>query len=57
MFFSGVKMVVFDYDSDYIEILCKFGMKVFYGDVMWMDLLEFVGVVKVEVLINVIDDL
>lgn len=49
-------MVVFDYDSDYIEILRKFGMKVFYGDVTRMDLLEFVGAAKAEVLINVIDD-
>lgn len=50
-------MVIFDYDLDYVDILCKFDMKVFYGDVIWVDLLELVGVEKVEVLINVIDDL
>lgn len=53
---SGVKMVVLDHDPDHIETLRKFGMKVFYGDAMRMDLLESAGAAKAEVLINAIDD-
>ena len=53
---SGVKMVVLDHDPDHIETLRKFGMKVFYGDAMRVDLLESAGAAKAEVFINAIDD-
>ncbi|MFI8317874.1 glutathione-regulated potassium-efflux system protein KefC [Kosakonia cowanii] len=53
---SGVKMVILDHDPDHIETLRKFGMKVFYGDAIRVDLLESAGAARAEVLINAIDD-
>ncbi|BDH47159.1 glutathione-regulated potassium-efflux system protein KefC [Salmonella enterica subsp. enterica serovar Choleraesuis] len=53
---SNVKMVVLDHDPDHIEILRKFGMKVFYGDATRLDMLESAGAEKAEILINAIDD-
>lgn len=58
MFYSqGYSVIVFDYDLDQIDMLCCFGFKVFYGDVMCMDLLEIVGVDKVSMMVVVIDDM
>lgn len=53
---NDIGVMVLDYDLDQIDFLCKFGFKVFYGDVICIDLLCIVGVDKVKVLVIVIDD-
>lgn len=45
-----------DPDPDHIETLCKFGVKVFYGDATRLDLLHAAGAAQAVVLINAIDN-
>jgi glutathione-regulated potassium-efflux system ancillary protein KefC len=53
---SGVKVTVLDHDPDQIELLGKFGYKVFYGDATRLDLLESAGAAKARLLVVAIDD-
>ena len=41
---AGFKTVVLDYRSDQLEMLRKFGVKVFFGDAMRPDLLHAAGI-------------
>ena len=54
---SGIKVTVLDNDPDLIEMLRKFGMRVFYGDATRLDLLHAAGAHKAHLLINAIDDM
>lgn len=54
---NGVRAVVLDHDPDNIELLRKFGSKVFYGDATRLDLLRAAGAAKAKLLINAIDDI
>jgi glutathione-regulated potassium-efflux system ancillary protein KefC len=54
---NGVKVVVLDHDPDQIELLRKFGNKVFYGDAARLDLLHAAGAEKATLLVNAIDDI
>jgi glutathione-regulated potassium-efflux system ancillary protein KefC len=56
LFANGVKAVVLDHDPDQIELLRKFGYKVFYGDATRLDLLHAAGAKEATLLINAIDD-
>lgn len=56
LFANGVRAVVLDHDPDQIELLRKFGYKVFYGDVTRLDLLTAAGAGKARLLVNAIDD-
>lgn len=56
LFANGVRAVVLDHDPDQIEMLRKFGYKVFYGDATRLDLLEAAGAGRAKLLINAIDD-
>jgi len=51
-----VPITVIDHDPNHIEMLRKFGFKVFYGDASRLDLLEAAGVDKARLLILAIDD-
>jgi monovalent cation:proton antiporter-2 (CPA2) family protein len=51
-----VPFVAIDHDADQVELLRKFGNKVYYGDVMRDDLLESAGVHKAKYFILAIDD-
>jgi glutathione-regulated potassium-efflux system ancillary protein KefC len=54
---NGVKTVVLDHDPDQIEMLRRFGNKVFYGDATRLDLLEAAGAKEARLLVNAIDDI
>jgi glutathione-regulated potassium-efflux system ancillary protein KefC len=54
---NGLRAVVLDHDPDQIEMLRKFGNKVFYGDATRLDLLHAAGAGEAKLLINAIDDM
>jgi len=56
LFANGIKAVVLDHDPDQIEMLRKFGNKVFYGDATRLDLLHAAGAKRATLLINAVDD-
>ncbi len=51
-----IASTVLEYDSDQVELLRKFGRKVFYGDASRHDLLHSAGAEKAQVLILAIDN-
>ena len=52
---AGFKVIVLDHDPDQIELLRRFGSKVFYGDATRLDLLEAAGARDAELLVIAID--
>jgi glutathione-regulated potassium-efflux system ancillary protein KefC len=56
LFANGIGATVLDHDPDQIELLRKFGYKVFYGDATRLDLLKAAGADNASLLINAIDD-
>jgi glutathione-regulated potassium-efflux system ancillary protein KefC len=54
---SGVRLTVLDHDPDQIEVLRRFGFKVFYGDATRADLLRAAGAAKARALVVAIDDI
>jgi glutathione-regulated potassium-efflux system ancillary protein KefC len=56
LFASGLRATVLDHDPDNIELLRRFGFRVFYGDATRPDLLESAGAARAKVLVNAIDD-
>jgi glutathione-regulated potassium-efflux system ancillary protein KefC len=54
---NGVRAVVLDHDPEQIELLRKYGTKVFYGDATRLDLLHAAGAKEAKLLINAIDDM
>ncbi|HEX3594536.1 MAG TPA: glutathione-regulated potassium-efflux system protein KefC [Polyangiaceae bacterium] len=56
LFASGLKATVLDFDPDQIELLRRFGFRVFYGDATRLDLLHAAGAEHVKVIVNAIDD-
>jgi CPA2 family monovalent cation:H+ antiporter-2 len=53
---AGVRTVVLDYQSEQLEMLRAFGIKVFFGDAMRPDLLHAAGIEKAKMLVIAIDD-
>lgn len=53
---QGKRSVVLDYDPSQVDLLRKFGFKVFYGDALRTDLLEAAGAKTAKILIIAIDD-
>ncbi|MBL8677728.1 MAG: glutathione-regulated potassium-efflux system protein KefC [Myxococcales bacterium] len=53
---SGIKATVLDHDPDQIDVMRRFGFRVFYGDATRTDLLESAGAAKAKVIVNAIDD-
>ena len=53
---GGYPVVVLDHDPDQIELLRRFGSKVFYGDATRLDLLEAAGARDAAMLVIAIDD-
>jgi glutathione-regulated potassium-efflux system ancillary protein KefC len=53
---QGIKVTVLDHDPDQIDLLRKFGFKVFYGDATRLDLLRAAGAAKARLLVVAIDD-
>lgn len=54
---SGIKVTVLDNDPDLIDMLRRFGFRVFYGDATRLDLLHAAEAGKALLLINAIDDM
>ena len=52
----GFKATVLDVDSDQIDLLRRFGTKVFFGDASRIDLLRAAGAAKARLLILAVDD-
>jgi CPA2 family monovalent cation:H+ antiporter-2 len=53
---AGFKTVVVDYQSEHLEMLRKFGVKVYFGDAMRPDLLTAAGIDEVQVMVVAIDE-
>ena len=56
LFASGLRATVLDVDPDAIELLRRFGFRIFYGDATRLDLLVSAGAEHAKVLVNAIDD-
>jgi glutathione-regulated potassium-efflux system ancillary protein KefC len=56
LFASGVKVTVLDHDPDQIELLRRFGFRVYYGDATRLDLLHAAGAETAKLLVLAIDD-
>ena len=56
LFANGIRAIVLDHDPEQIDILRKFGYKVFYGDATRLDLLRAAGAADARLLVNAIDD-
>jgi glutathione-regulated potassium-efflux system ancillary protein KefC len=56
LFSHGIGATVLDRDPQQIELLRRFGYKVFYGDATRLDLLRAAGAEEARVLVNAIDD-
>jgi monovalent cation:proton antiporter-2 (CPA2) family protein len=53
---SGCRPVVLDHDAEQIEVLRRYGFKIYYGDASRSDLLEAAGAREAHLLIIAIDD-
>ena len=53
---AGIRTVVLDYQSEQLEVLRAFGVKVFFGDAMRPDLLHAAGIEEAKMLVIAIDD-
>jgi monovalent cation:proton antiporter-2 (CPA2) family protein len=53
---NGIGVTVLDVDSEQIDAMRKFGMKVFYGDAARLDLLQAAGAEHAKVLVVAVDD-
>jgi glutathione-regulated potassium-efflux system ancillary protein KefC len=56
LFANGIRAIVLDHDPEQIDVLRKFGYKVFYGDATRLDILRAAGAENACLLINAIDD-
>ena len=56
LFASGIKATVLDHDPDQIELLKKFGFRIFFGDATRHDLLHAAGAEHAKLLVVAIDD-
>ncbi len=54
---NRIKLTVLDHDPDQIELLRRFGWKVFYGDATRVDLLHAAGAARARALVLAIDDI
>ena len=56
LYANGIRATVLDFEPDQIELLRKFGFKIYYGDATRLDLIESAGALKAKVLVVAIDD-
>jgi len=54
---QDIKTTLIDYDGDHIELVAKFGPRVFYGDAGDMDLLRTAGADHMDIIIVAIDNM
>ncbi len=53
---QGVRTAHLDHDPSQVDVLRKFGMKVFYGDALRLDLLEAAGAKEAKLIVIAIDE-
>ncbi|MEE8395188.1 MAG: cation:proton antiporter, partial [bacterium] len=53
---NGIRVTVLDHDAAQIDMIRKFGFKVFYGDASRLDLLRAAGAAQARLLVLAIDD-
>jgi voltage-gated potassium channel Kch len=53
---QGIRTAHLDHDPSQVDVLRKFGMKVFYGDALRLDLLEAAGAKTAKILVIAIDE-
>lgn len=53
---SGTKATVLDHDPDQIDLLRRFGFRVYYGDATRLDLLHAAGAERARVIVVAVDD-
>jgi glutathione-regulated potassium-efflux system ancillary protein KefC len=56
LFASGLRATVLDHDPNQIELLRKFGFRIFYGDATRLDLLHSAGAAQAKLLVIALDD-
>ncbi len=56
LYANGITATVLDHDPDQIELLRRFGFKIYYGDATRLDLLEAAGAATAKVLVVAVDD-
>jgi glutathione-regulated potassium-efflux system ancillary protein KefC len=56
LFASGLKATVLEFNPDQIDMLRRFGFRVFYGDATRLDLLHAAGAEEAKIIVNAIDD-
>lgn len=56
LYANRIGVTVLDHDPDQIDLLRKFGFKVFYGDATRIDLLHAAGAAKARALVVAVDD-
>ena len=56
LYANHITATVLDFEPDQIELLRKFGFKVYYGDAPRMDLLQSAGAAQAKILVVAIDD-
>lgn len=56
LYANKISATILDYEPGQIEILRRFGFKVFYGDATRLDLLESAGAHQAQILVIAIDD-
>lgn len=56
LYTQRIKATVLDHEPDQIELLRKFGFKVYYGDATRVDLLEAAGAGEAKIIVVAIDD-
>jgi len=56
LYANGIAATVLDHDPDQIELLRRFGFKIYYGDATRLDLLEAAGAATAKVLVVAVDD-
>jgi len=55
LYANKIAATVLDHEPDQIELLRKFGFKIYYGDATRLDLLEAAGIQKAKILVVAID--
>ena len=53
---QGIRTAHLDHDPSQVDVLRKFGMKVFYGDALRLDLLEAAGAKEAQLIVIAIDE-
>jgi glutathione-regulated potassium-efflux system ancillary protein KefC len=56
LYANGISATVLDHEPDQIELLRRFGFKIYYGDATRLDLLESAGIETARILVVAIDD-